>query len=70
MLLDIQSIATHVTFIYNNTECGIDPLAIDKFNMWYGDITYTANSYQDVIGIKLFDGKNLLEIRSSIESIE
>ena len=33
----INSLCTHVLFDYKGHSCGIDPLALDDFDMWCGE---------------------------------
>ena len=33
----INSLCTHVLFAYKGHSCGIDPLALDEFDMWCGE---------------------------------
>lgn len=66
----IQSLVSYIGFDYNGVNCGIDPLARDHFDMWYGDEYYKAESIDDVMNYQLFNGKTLTEIFNDIENIE
>ncbi len=69
ILEPIKTITSHVTFTYNGQFCGIDPLAGNDFDMWYGDNEYNAKSIEEVISVKLFNGKNLQQIAGDIKTI-
>ncbi len=59
-----------ITFEYNGYSCGIDPLAHDDFDMWYGNDEYKAHSIDEVMKIKLFDGKSLEDIEDDITDLD
>ncbi len=40
-----------ITFEYNGKNCGIDPLSLNKFVMWYGDDETVAESVDEVMSI-------------------
>lgn len=66
----INEMCSHLTFEYNGVECGIDPLSIDEFDMWYGNKIFNAKSVEEVINYPLFDGKSLVDITDSIKITE
>lgn len=66
----VQKLTSHVLFEYNGTNCGIDPLARDHFDMWYGEKYYKAESIDDVMNYPLFDGRSLTEIFEEITALE
>lgn len=66
----LANLIGHITFCYNGYNCGIDPLAVDEFNMWYGDNEIIVNSVGKVISINFFDGKSLNEIWSDITELD
>lgn len=59
-----------ITFEYNGYSCGIDPLARDDFDMWYGNDEYKAYSIDEVMRVKLFDGKSLEDIVDDITDLD
>lgn len=59
-----------MTFIYNGKDCGIDPMSITEFDMWYGEDFITVNSIDKVMNTALFDGKTLLDIVDDVEDLE
>ncbi len=59
-----------VTFEYKGHPCGVDPLAHDDFNMWYGNLAFKARSIDEVMTTKLFDGKSLTDIANDITDLE
>lgn len=59
-----------ITFEYNGKNCGIDPLSLNKFVMWYGDDETVAESVDEVMSIDFFDGKCLEEIIEDAEDFE
>lgn len=65
-----DNLTSHVTFCYNGYDCGIDPLAKDEFNMWYGTDEMTVDSIDKVMDINFFDGKSLKDIWSDITELE
>ena len=66
----INELCTDITFKLNGKSCGIDPITHSHFDMWYGDKNYTANSIDEVMDIKFFDGKSLSEIADSLMLID
>lgn len=66
--LDI--LAGCITFEYNGYVCGIDPLAHDNFNMWYGIKKHTARSIDEVMKTKFFDGRALENIIGDITELD
>ena len=63
----VGSLVSHITFTYNNKDCGVDPFKKDCFDMWCGEDTMTAKSIDEVMETPFFDGKSLNEIASKIE---
>lgn len=59
-----------ITFEYNGKNCGIDPLSLNKFVMWYGDDETVAESVDEVMSIDFFDGNCLEEIIEDVEDFE
>lgn len=58
----LENLIGAITFEYNGYSCGIDPLGIDKFEMWYGDESITLESVDAVMTTKFFDGNSLEDI--------
>ena len=61
---------THILFEYNDKNCGLDPLARDEIDMWYGECCYTAKSFDEAMDYPLFDGKSLNQIADEVKNIE
>ena len=59
-----------VTFEYNGYSCGVDPLAHNDFDMWYGNNEIKTQSIDEVMKIKFFDGKALEDIVDDITDID
>lgn len=59
-----------ITFEYNGKNCGIDPLSLNKFVMWYGDDETVAESVDEVMSTGFFDGNCLEEIIEDAEDFE
>lgn len=66
----IAKLTSHVLFDYNGFSCGIDPLSRSKFVMWYGDNDFTAESVDEVLTTKFFDGKSLIDIWDDITNLD
>lgn len=66
----ISSLCTHVLFDYNGHSCGIDPLALDNFDMWCDEEYMKANSIDEVMDTPFFEGKKLQDIAEEIENID
>lgn len=66
----LDNLISHITFEYNGQSCGVDPLAHDDFDMWYGDKRIKAHSIYEVMNTKLFDGKALRDIVDDIVYLE
>lgn len=66
----LGNLTSHVMFEYNGYSCGVDPLARDNFDMWYGDESMTAHSIDEVMTTKFFDGKSLENILDDITDLE
>lgn len=59
-----------ITFEYNGKNCGIDPLSLNRFVMWYGDDETVAESVDEVMSIDFFFGNCLEEILEDAEDFE
>lgn len=66
----LEELVGCVTFEYAGYSCGVDPLAHDNFDMWYGTKEIKANSIDEVMETKFFDGKSLAEIGNDIYHLE
>lgn len=66
----INEICTIFEFDYKGKNCAVDPFSKSSFVMWYGDNDYIAHSIDDVMSVKLFDGKSLTEIVDEIENVD
>lgn len=66
----INSLCTHVLFDYKGHSCGIDPLALDDFDMWCGESYMRAKNIDEVINSPFFEGKSLCNIINEIENLE
>lgn len=66
----LSEIVTQMTFVYNGKDCGIDPISITEFDMWYGEDFITVNSIDKVMNTALFDGKMLSDIVDDVEDLE
>lgn len=66
----IASMASHVLFSYNGVDCGVDPLAPDHFDMWYGDESITVDSIDAVMSTPFFEGRTLSDIAQDITNLE
>ena len=67
----LDEMCSHILFDYNGKGCGIDPLSRDRrYDMWYGNETYTAKSIDEAVTVPLFDGKSLKDIVDKIENVE
>lgn len=66
----LRNLIGAITFEYNGKNCGIDPLSLNKFVMWYGDDETVAESVDEVISIDFFDGNCLEEIIEDAEDFE
>ncbi len=66
----IDGFTSAVTFIYNDRQCGVDPLSRTKYDVWYGDIVVTVDSLDKVMNCNIFDDKPLKEIATIAENFE
>ena len=66
----INELASHFTFEYKNTACGVDPFSENDFDLWCGDNNMTAKSIDEVMTTPFFNGKSLSEIADDIEIID
>lgn len=66
----LGNLTSHVTFEYNGYSCGVDPLALDSFDMWYGDENITVDSIEAVMKTKFFNGKALEDILDDVTDLE
>lgn len=73
-LLDVKKyladLIGHVIFDYNGYSCGVDPIALDSFDMWYGDNEITVNSVEEVMNKNFFDGKSLKDIWDDVTELD
>ncbi len=63
----IDSLVSFFGFVYNEKNCGVDPISHTQYEMWYGEETYTAKSIDDVLSVPLFEGKSINEIYNGIK---
>ena len=66
----VTTLSGCVVFDYNGHSCGIDPLSLNKFDMWYGDKTTTLQTIDEVVNSKFFDGKSLIDIWDDITDLD
>lgn len=66
----LSNLVSHITFEYNGTNCGIDPISQNEFDIWYGESANTVNNLDLVFTIPIFDGKAFTDIFDEIESFD
>lgn len=66
----LSNLTSHITFTYKGKPCGIDPLSIDNYVIWYGEEGTTVNSVEEALSVRLFDGKSLTTIINEITELE
>lgn len=66
----IAEMASHITFDYDGKNCGIDPLARNKIDMWFGDNYMTALSLDEAMETPFFNGKSLIDIANVIKNVD
>ena len=66
----LGDLISHITFEYHGYSCGVDPLAPDNFDMWYGEKSMTVHSVKEVMSTTFFDGKSLEDILDDITDLE
>ena len=66
----LSGLIGHILFKFNGYSCGIDPLAKNSFDMWYGDHEITVDSIEKVLNVKFFGGKSLAEIWNDVTEID
>lgn len=66
----LGGLTSHVMFEYNGYSCGVDPLSLNQFEMWYGNQSMTAQSIDEVMTAKFFDGNSLEDILDDITDLE
>lgn len=70
-ILDVKDrlgdVESHFLFTFQGKDCGVDPISINQYNMWYGNNHLTVSSVGEVFDAKFWDGKTLGEIFDSIE---
>lgn len=59
-----------ITFKFNDKDCGVDPIAHDEYNMWYGDENYAAKAIDEVFDTPFFGGSALKGIIDEVENLE
>ena len=63
----IENIITAATFVYKGRNCGIDPISREEIYVWYGNDSQTAESPEEALNMKLFDGKTAIELCGIVE---
>lgn len=58
----LENLIGAITFEYNGYSCGIDPLGIDEFELWYGDESITLETIDEVMTTNFFNGNSLEDI--------
>lgn len=66
----LGNLTGHVTFEYNGLLCGVDPLSRNTFDMWCGADSMVADSIDEVMTTKFFDGKPLEDIMDDLIDLE
>ena len=66
----ITKLCSHVLFEYAGVDCGVDPITLNKFYMWFGSDVRVLYSIESVMTLPLFNGKALIEIADEIEVYE
>lgn len=66
----IDAMASHVLFKYRGADCGVDPLARDRFDMWCKNDLITVNSLDAVMDTPFFFGAALKDIAKNITDID
>lgn len=66
----IDNLISHITFEFEGINCGIDPISINRYDMWCGDVAVTVKSLDEVLNEPLFRGASLKEIVDKIENID
>lgn len=66
----LTNLIGHVVFVYNGYSCGIEPLSLNKFDMWYGNDSITVDSIEKVMNEPLFNGKSLKDIWDDIANLD
>ena len=66
----ISNLTGHITFEYDGSSCGIDPLAVNIFDMWFGDKETTVNSIDNVVNDNFFNGKSLKDIWDNVTELD
>ena len=66
----LREMNSHILFDYKGQPCGVDPLSVKHYDMWYGDKTAEAGSLDEVMTTKLFDGRSLNEIVGQVENVD
>ena len=62
----IEEMCTHILFVLNGKDCGIDPIARDHIAIWCGNTMMTAKSVDEAMAAPIFDGKSLMEFAGTI----
>lgn len=66
----LENLNGQITFTYNGLDCGVDPLAVDEFDIWCGNEMTTMESVDEVLNVKFFDGKALSDILGDVTDVE
>lgn len=66
----LPNLISHITFDYNGYSCGVDPLAVGAFDMWYGNKEITVKSIDEVLNTKFFDGESLTDIWDDVTELD
>ena len=66
----IESLTGVIEFDYNGTPCGIDPINHSHYDMWYGDVSITAKSIDEVMTMNLFGKQALKDIYKDIKNLD
>ena len=65
----IENLTSHILFDYNGRSCGVDPLSLTSFDLWYGEKALNVDSVDKVMNTKFFDGKALSEIWENVTDV-
>lgn len=66
----LDNLTSHITFVYDGHDCGVDPLSINSFDIWCDDDEINVSSVNEVFNAKIFNGKSLIDIWDDITDLE
>lgn len=66
----LAGLENHFLFSYRGRDCGVDPIAKNKYNIWFGNKHSHVDTIDAVFEVPFWGGKKITDIFEDISIIE